>query len=459
MPEPRFVRQGLTSQVRRRQALTISEVGRQEALTLSSEVGRRQARTLSSQVGAHKPVNPPRVRLLATAVPLILTLALAACGGKAGNANAGNSGSTSASSSSASSTSQAAPAVTGPFDVYLYYYKDYPTQAAELASIGLDALPQEFSKAQMKVHIQAISDLSTLQQTLSSDISSGVGNTAIVVCACPYVPAALTSTKGQGYPFQQTGNKQFDFYFAEIPSLAPTVVAQPFWSALNAIAGQVVAKGQGFVESELAKDFGEPASRADQTFDSLSGKPVNADVSDVQVQEVDFYPFLGWSPQSEYMTQVVTVKNTTENTVSTLSFPLLPGAADVHAGLWGSKIPPYTGKPVTLSANGEASVQTPIGPFQTVSLSVTYNVGTPTGDQWRPFTWTLPFPAQSLKVLLFTYYSSEGDSVTTTLPKMQGDSTFDIWGAQNLSAGQSISFTPFAPAHHVLPEVPTPVVP
>jgi hypothetical protein len=388
---------------------------------------------------------------LATAVPLVLTLSVSACGGKAGNANSGSAGSANSSSSaSGSSASQAAPVATGPFDVYVYYYKDYPTQDAELATMGLDAFPQQFSSKQLKVHVLPITDLNNLQQTLSSDISAGVGNNAIVVCACPYVPDALTKSNGQGYPLTQTTHKQFDFYYAEIPDLAPTTIAEPFWSALSAIAGQAVAKGQSFMESELSKDFGEPATRADQTFDGLSGKPVSADVSDVQVQEVDFYPFLGWGPQTEYMTQVVTVKNTTENTVNSLSFALLPGASDVHAGTWGVGFPPFTGQPVTPSATGEVSVQTPIPPFATVSLSVTYDVGTPEGTQWRPFTWTLPFPAQSLKVLLFKYYSGQGDTIATNLPKLTGNDTFDGWGAQNLSTGQTISFTASAPDHHVL---------
>ncbi len=389
----------------------------------------------------------------AATLSLAMAISLAACGGK-GNAHGASSTSASASGSSSSASAASGTSSTtaqaGPYDVYVYYYQQYPTRAAELAQMGLDSFSQAFTSKQLKVHVQAITDLSNLQQTLTNDQASALGNNSIAVCACPYMPAALTSTKGQGYPFVLSTNKQFNFYYSEIASLTPTTVAQPFWAAISDIANQAVGRGQGYVESELAQHFGESKTRADQTFDSLSGKPVNADVSDVQVTEVDFYPFLGWSPESEYMTQVVTVKNTTENAVSSLTFPLLPGARDVHSGLWGKGTPPYTGKALTADASGEVSVQTPIPPFQTVSLSVTYAVGATSGTQWPSFTWTLPFSAQTLKVLLFKYYATAGDTVQTSLPKMQGDSTVDVWGAQNMTAGQSISFTPSAPSHSIL---------
>lgn len=397
----------------------------------------------------------PLSKVLPAAVCLALAFAAAACGGKAKPANGGGQASTGGGSqTSTSATSSGTNAAGGTAQVYVYYYQDMPTHVAELAKMGLDLFPQPFTQAKMTVHVQSIPGTGDVAGTLTGLVAQDIGNNAIIVCACPSVPASLTNTKAEGYPFVQTSQKENNFYYSELGSMTEAMVADPFWSAIEAIQGQVAGKGQTAIAAYIAQNFGDSPSRAGETYDSLAGKPVNASVTDLQVQEIDFYPFLGWSPTTEYITQVVSVANVTENSVSSLSFPLLPGATDVHSGFWGPTTPPFTGQSVTPGSDGQVTLPAPIAPFTAANLAVTYSVGVPSGDQWRSFTWSLPFPAKNLEIKLFNYYAQQGDTVSTDLKPVAGDPNFQIWGAQNLPQGQSITFTAATPGHAPLGSAP-----
>jgi hypothetical protein len=394
-------------------------------------------------------------RKIAAAALSAALLPLAACGkatgGHAASSAASSGSQANTSGTSGTSGSAASATAAGPSQIWAFYYQGQPTHEAELIKMGLDAFPQVFASSQLQVHLQPIADLSNLTQTLTGLINQYASPTSVFVCACTTIPNAVATASSSGYQLVQqaaTANKDLSFYYSIGATSATSPAVQALLTALETIKTQALGRGKDFVTSYLQSNFGESPTHAQQTYASLAGQPVQADASDLRVDEVDFYPMLGWAPQDEYVTEVVTVTNVTENNVSSLSIPLLPGATDVHEGLWGQSWPPFTGPAMKVGPDGKITVQNPIPALQTVQISATYDVGAgATGDTWKSFTWTLPFDAKVVKLLLFNYYAQQGDGVTTNLPPMPGNAEFQVWGATNLKAGQSITFTAFTPSH------------
>lgn len=404
------------------------------------------------------PVARSAPKVLAGAACVALALQLTACGPGAGKTAAqsstpaaSTSSASAASASSASGTGASTTPVASGGSVVVVYYQGQPDHEAELVQMGLSAFPQVFSASQLKVQLQAIPTAGDLTTTLLNLIAQDASPSSPVVCACASMPSQVTQSSFQGYPLilqEKAPSANFYYSVGQTPSAPPDL--QPFATALATIQSQAVAKGQTFVSSFLQTNFGESASRSQETYDSLAGKPVLASTGDLQVNEVDFYPMLGWGHTSEYMTQAMTITNPTENDVSGLTIPVPPGVSDLHAGSSGHAWPPFTGAPLTVSASGTVTVSSAIPALQTTQISMTYKASSDAATTWPSFTWTLPFAAQAVKVQLATYYAEQGDSVTTNLPAQPTTSAFSTWGASNMQAGNAITFRPYAPSHKPL---------
>ena len=395
-------------------------------------------------------------KALAVAVSVALALQLVACG------PAGPAKSTAQSSSTASSSSGAvAPSGTASQSggtgtlapggtVTVYYYQGQANHDTEIVQMGLDAFPQVFSGGHLQVHLKAIPVDGALALTLTGLVQQA-SLTSVFVCLCATLPASVVGASSQGYPYvQQQAAPSGAFYYSVGPVTDVSPALQPFTAALASIQSQALARGQQFITTFLGSKFGESTTRALQTYDSLAGKPVLASAGDLQIDEVDFYPMLGWSPRSEYMTQILTVTNPTENDISGLTIPVPPGASDIHTGVSGKTWPPFTGTPLSASADGTVTVSSPMPALQTTQIAMTYDASSPAATAWPTFTWALPFAAKSVNVKLFSYYADQGDSVATGLPARKSDNAFTSWGANDLPAGRSITFRPYTPSRAVL---------
>ena len=398
----------------------------------------------------------PVSRLLLGAACAALTLQLAACGTAAGakthsksahtsSATAGGGSATSATSSTGST------AVTSGGKVMAFYFQGQPTHEAELIQLGLSAFPQVFHAASLQVTEQSIPTGPTLAKNLLGLVTADASPSSLFVCACPDLPATVAKASTQGYTLMSTEKgPSANFFYSVGPTSTPSGALQPLATALATIRQQALGKGQTFVTTFLEKHFGETPTHALQTYESLAGKPVLAAASDLTVDSVNFYPMLGWSHHSEYMTQVLTITNPTENSISGLSIPVPPGVTQVHAGGWGKTWPPFNGKPLAVAANGTVSISSPLPPLQTVKLRLTFRASSAAAKTWPTFTWTLPFNAAVVEVKLAQYYALQGDRVSGSLSALPVKQGFSIWGASQLAAGQTVTFRPFGPSHKVL---------
>jgi hypothetical protein len=391
-------------------------------------------------------------RWLSGAVSAVLMVLLAACSSTGGKAPAkkaagGAPASTSAPSKTGSSPSSSTTAAQAGGAVTVYYIPGQPTHTAEVLAMGTADFPATLSSANLQVQVRALPAGADPGQAFLSLANENASLQDMVVCSCAALPAAVLAAKTNGVPLvqQQTTAGAAFFYSVGATSTTPPQL-QPLTTALAALRKEEVAKGQSFVTSFLQQHFGETPNHALQTFDALAGKPVLASAADLQVDEVDFYPMLGWGFSEEYMTQSTTVTNITENALTGLQIPVPPGATDIHSGTWGTGWPPFTGKPVTVS-NGEITLSAPLPPLQTITVSFTYRASSATASAWPTFSWTLPYPAKKVQILLARYYVVEGDGVHTSLPSGGATDQFAVWSATNLAGGQTITFQPFTPSH------------
>ncbi len=312
--------------------------------------------------------------------------------------------------------------------------------------MGLASFPQVLSAAGLQVKVQALPASGNPAASFLSIVNQTASPSTLVVCACAQLPASVTGAKSNGYALvQQESQTGANFYYSDGATSTVSPALQPLVTVLGTLRTQAVAKGQSYVTSFLETTFGESATHALQTYDSLAGKPVLAAANDLTVDEVDFYPMLGWGTASEYMTQMVTITNPTENDVSGLTIPVPPGATDIHLGTWGATWPPFNGKAATVSG-GAITVTTPLPALQTIQISVTYRASSAANTSWPTFTWTLPYAAKKVNVNLASYYVQQGDSVTTNLPAETATTSFAVWSGSNLPAGQTITFQPYAPS-------------
>ena len=379
---------------------------------------------------------------------LAVALGLAACAatpaqgtGKTAGGSSATSGSSATGSTTAASSTTAGSGSGGAVD--LYYIQGQPTHEAEILALGAADFASVLSAASLTVHIQAIPGGAGLATSLLGVVKGTASTSTLVVCACAALPAAVTSAKSAGYPLvQQETQTGANFYYSDGATSTVSPALQPLVTAMGTIQSQAMAKGQAFVTSFLESAFGESATHALQTYDSLAGKPVLASASDLTVNAVDFYPLFNWGYSTEYMTQTMTITNATENDVSGLTIPVPPGASEIHTGTWGQTWPPFSGPAATV-VNGQIAVATPIPALQTVEISVTYHASSASATAWPTFTWTLPYAAQKVNVNLFAQYLQDGDGVHTTLPVQTVTSAFAVWSQSNLAAGQTITFQPY----------------
>ncbi len=388
-------------------------------------------------------------RWVAVAACAALIGPLAACssggGGKTPAKAAGGASSQTAPSTTTAGGSSTASSGGGAVDVY--YISGQPTHEAEVLAMGAADFPQTLSSANLQVKVLPLPASSDPGQEFLGLVNQDASLQTMLVCACATMPAKVMAAKSNGIALvQQQTQSGASFYYSVGATSNPSPSLQPLTTALGTLKQEEVAKGQSFVTSFLQQTFGESATHAGQTFDSLAGKPVLASAQDLQVDEVDFYPMLGWGFGEEYMTQSLTITNITENALSGLSIPVPPGAADIHSGTWGSGWPPFSGTPVTVSG-GNITLSAPVPPLQTQTLSFTYLASSPTATAWPTFTWTLPYPAKKVQVLLARYYVQEGDGVHSSLPSGGATNQFAVWAGSNLPAGQTVSFQPYTPSH------------
>lgn len=397
-------------------------------------------------------IRPGAPRRLAGAAAAVLMLLLAACSSSGGKAPAKKaatappSGGTPTSAASSTSTSTSAAAASGGA-VTVYYIPGQPTHAAEVLAMGTADFASTLSAAGLQVQVKALPPGSDPGATFLSVVNENASLQNMVVCGCASLPASVLAAKTNGIALvQQQTQAGASFFYSVGATSTPPPQLPALTSALATLRKAEVAKGEAFVTSFLQQTFGETSAHALQTFDALAGKPVLASAADLQVDEVDFYPMLGWGFSEEYMTQSLTVTNITENALTGLQIPVPPGATDIHSGMWGPGWPPWSGKPVAVS-NGEITLSAPVPPLQTLTVSFTYRASTPGATSWPTFTWTLPYPAKKVQILLARYYVQEGDGVKTSLPSAGATSQFAAWSGTNLSGGQTITFQPFTPSH------------
>ena len=392
-------------------------------------------------------------RWIAGAACAALIVPLAACSSAAANSGAGKTPAKTAGGSSAQTaepstkggSGTSGTAAGGAVDVY--YISGQPTHEAEVLAMGVADFPQTLSAANVQVKVQALPASANPGQEFLTLVNQNASLQTMLVCACAQLPAKVLAAQSNGISLvQQQTQSGATFFYSVGATSNPSPSLQPLTTALTTLKKEEVAKGQSFVTSFLEKTFGENATHAGQTFESLAGKPVLASAQDLQVNQVTFYPMLGWGFSEEYMTQSLTVTNVTENALSGLSIPVPPGATDIHSGIWGSGWPPFSGKPVAVS-NGHITLSAPVPPLQTLTLSFTYLASSAAATAWPTFTWTLPYPAQKVQVLLAKYYVQEGDGVHSSLPSGGATNQFAVWAASNLPAGQTISFQPYTPSH------------